>query len=532
MTYRKIISLILFLLVGCQLPQRQAETKHLQTPEELYGRLFYDVQERKDLFPDSKTFVDCVPLYDVHSILERYSRLDDRTDRDVLINFLWENFSIPDDEINYISDSSSINDHIRILWEQLKRPADFHHKGTLIPLRHPYIVPGGRFREMYYWDSYFTMLGLQTDGQHELIQNIVDNFCYLIDTLGHIPNGNRTYYMTRSQPPFFSLMVTMLAGIYGDGIYPMYREYLEKEYAFWMHGSEKLGKGKSTYQRVVLLKGGEILNRYWDNANTPRAESYREDVNTAKEAELKIPGTKTKEVYRNLRAAAESGWDFSGRWLEPGKDSAYPLYSIHTTDIIPVDLNSLLYNLEQTLALACRKGNDPERADLYEKKAGLRKKAILTYCWNENAGYFMDFDFKKNKQTNYFSLAGVYPLYFGMADTLKAIRVAHVIKNRFLKPGGVVTSLYSTRQQWDAPNGWAPLQWICIVGLRRYDEDELAEIIKNRWLRLNEQVYNSTYKILEKYNVEDPQAEGGGGEYPNQDGFGWTNGVYQRLSEE
>ena len=176
---------------------------------------------------------------------------------------------------------------------------------SLVPLPHRYVVPVGRFREIYYWDSYFTMLGLEQSGRHDLVVDMVQNFAWLIDTFGHVPNGNRSYYLSRSQPPFFAAMVELLAERDGERVYATYLPQLAREYAFWMDGVARLAPG-SAYRRVVRLKDGTILNRYWDDRETPREESYREDIETAR--------TSTRpahEVYRNLRAAAESGWDFS-----------------------------------------------------------------------------------------------------------------------------------------------------------------------------------------------------------------------------
>ncbi|MDH4295825.1 MAG: trehalase family glycosidase, partial [Cyclobacteriaceae bacterium] len=422
--------------------------------------------------------------------------------------------------------------HVTRLWSVLKRPADKRITGTLIPLPYPYIVPGDRFREIYYWDSYFTMLGLQADNQIETIRNMIDNFSYLIDTLGFIPNGNRTYYLGRSQPPFYAAMVSLLAESQGDSVLLRYRKYMEKEYAFWMDGAEQLNDTKAAFRRVVRLPDGEILNRYWDDNATPRAESYLEDVKTADEAVTIWPDTKREDVLRNLRAAAESGWDFSSRWLSQDKEGKFQLYTIHTTDILPVDLNALLYNLEYTLWITYELNNDLVKADQYKIKCEARRKAIAKYCWNKKKGFFMDFNFREGAQTEVFSIAGMYPMFFLIADQQQAEQVAKKINDSFLQGGGVPSTLNNTGQQWDAPNGWAPLEWITIKGLRNYGFHALAGEIKQRWLALNQKVYINTYKFIEKYNVEDLSKEGGGGEYPNQDGFGWTNGVFQKLSKE
>ena len=517
----------LLFLVSCNNPK--TDQVIIGPPEELYGQLFYDVQSNKNIFPDSKTFVDCVPRINPEIIREKYSNLKDRSDSSIH-TFLKSYFIIPGNGSVYISDSSSINKHISRLWDVLKRPPDKIRSGTLIPLPYPYIVPGGRFREIYYWDSYFTMLGLQTDKRVEIIQNMVDNFSYLIEKYGFIPNGNRTYYLGRSQPPFYSLMVSVLSEIKGDTIYTHYLKYMEKEHEFWMNGIEKLVDSVDAFRRVVKLADGEILNRYWSDKNVPRSESYREDSKTAEEAVTKIPGLKKEDVLRNLQAAAESGWDFSSRWLTADSSGKFELYTIHTTDIIPVDLNSLLYNLEYTLCKSYKMAGNTRESESYKSQYEARQKALTKYCWNSKTGYFMDYNFKTNRQTDIISLAGAYPLFFRIADNDQAIADSKILGEKLLRPGGVVTTTNNTGEQWDAPNGWAPLQWITIEGLENYKINDLAKKIKDNWLTLNNKVYRSTFKMLEKYNVEDTTKRGGGGEYPNQDGFGWTNGVYQKLS--
>lgn len=531
--HKLILYFLVLVTVSCAQVRETSRESEVQIlpPEQLYGDLFYRVQSNPHLFPDSKTFVDAVPIYDVRIIRERFKELPDTT-YSTLYTFLEDHFLIPETRNFYQTDSSSIKQHISNLWNVLKRPADEEVSGTLLPLPNPYIVPGGRFREIYYWDSYFTMLGLQVDGETETIRNMVDNFSHLIDTYGYIPNGNRSYYLSRSQPPFYAKMVQVLADIEGDHIYVDYLLYLEKEYAFWMTGAGELSETSPAIKRVVKLPGGEILNRYWDENDTPRPESYREDVKTANEALSVFPGKSREEIYRNLRAAAESGWDFSSRWLRYEEDSTFNLSTIQTTDILPVDLNSLLYYLEFTLAKTYGLTGDLSKAEDFQNKYEKRKKAINKYFWSNSQSFYMDYNFREKKATPVMSLAGVYPLFFEIADEPQAEKVSHKIGDVFLKPGGVVTTLNNTGQQWDAPNGWAPLQWISIQGLRNYDKNDLATEIKNNWLQLNTSIYKRSYKLLEKYNVEDLSKESGGGEYPTQDGFGWTNGVYQKLAKE
>ena len=195
------------------------------------------------------------------------------------------------------------------------------------------------------------MLGLKASGKHEMLENMVNNFSYLIDKIGYIPNGNRTYYIGRSQPPFYSLMVKLLASIKGEDILPTYLPQLENEYQFWMKGAEELNEKKIAFHRTVRMPDGSILNRYWDENDTARPESYREDVELAQQS-----GQEAKSIYRHLRAGAESGWDFSSRWFKDGKS----FNTIHTTEIIPVDLNCLLLHLEQTIAEAYKLAGNNE----------------------------------------------------------------------------------------------------------------------------------------------------------------------------
>lgn len=482
------------------------------------GELFEVVQLQK-ILDDGKTFPDCIPKKTLEEIQAEYLNTKTNPHFD-LKKFIEANFTLPQVySSDYKSDvTKSASEHIHLLWNVLMRKPD-EAGGSLIPLPHPYIVPGGRFREIYYWDSYFTMLGLQASGRVDLVQHMVDNFAFLIDTIGYIPNGNRTYFLGRSQPPFFSLMVK-LAG--GQNTLIRYLPSLEKEYQFWMKGKYSLSSTSNAIHRVVMMADGSVLNRYWDDNNTPRPEAFKEDV------ELSHQSTqKPEDLFRHLRAAAESGWDFSSRWF---KDST-TFASIHTTDIIPVDLNCLLYNLEQTLAEAYSLSNDFAKAKEYELLAAKRKKAIINFCWNGEKEFFFDFDFVSTKQKEHFTLAASFPLFFKIATNDQANSTAKFLEGKFLKAGGMTTTLTASGQQWDAPNGWAPLQWITFVGLKNYKHNEVANRLKINWTNTNLKVYRQSGKMTEKYDVWSETGEASGGEYPNQDGFGWTSGVFLALTE-
>jgi alpha,alpha-trehalase len=531
MHFLKYLSLAALLLAVACRPSTAGKENHTQTrqsklvmPEDNFGQLFADVQMGQ-VFPDGKTFVDCTPKYPVADILAKYEKAKTEPNFD-LKAFVKANFYTPHlYSSNFKADTSrSAEEHINALWPVLTRnPDQVAPNSTLIPLPHPYVVPGGRFGEVYYWDSYFTMLGLQSSGRIEMIGNMVDNFAHLIDSIGFIPNGNRTYYLTRSQPPFFAAMVQLLATARGNETYTKYLPQLEKEYAFWMKGLDKVSATHPAELHVVRLKDGTILNRYFDRGTTPRAEMYRSDVETAKSTQRPA-----EQVYSDIRSACESGWDFSSRWLaDPSQ-----LSTIHTTEIIPVDLNSLLFNLEQTIARAYAEKGDQSKSQDYTFKALTRQRAVYKYCWDVKRGYFADYDFVKGATTPVLSLAGMYPLYFHLATPEQAKSSTQVVEKLFLRPGGLQSTANTTGQQWDAPNGWAPLQWMTIQGLRNYQQDQLANTIKDRWTKLNVKVYKATGKMVEKYNVADLSLIAGGGEYPVQDGFGWSNGVLLKLLSE
>lgn len=503
-----------------------ANMKKYTAPDAIFGPLFEAVQ-LNGIFPDSKTFVDCTPKGEVATILDAYAAEKDLPGFS-LPEFVLRHFELPPSFASgFAADKRrSIEQHINALWPVLLRqPARQGSKGgSLIALPFPYIVPGGRFGEIYYWDSYFTMLGLQSAGQMDMVEHMVDNFTFLIDVFGFIPNGNRTYFLSRSQPPFYALMVALLLKEKGWDMLEIYLPYLEDEYAFWMTGSEQAQKSRQAVMRVAPMPDGSLLNRYWDNTAQPRQESYKEDLELAEGAASRDP----QGLFRDLRAACESGWDFSARWFRDVDDFA----TIRTTELIPVDLNALLYYLESFIAKSYHFLKEEAKAAHYHLQAGRRKAALLKYCWDSAANYFLDYDFVHQERTGIPSLATVFPLFFNMATYDQASLVAQNIELNFLKPGGLTSTLVSSGQQWDAPNGWAPLQWIAIQGLRNYGFVELAETIKKRWIALNIRVYENTGKMVEKYNVEDMSLLAGGGEYPVQDGFGWSNGVLLKLLKE
>ena len=491
------------------------------------GPLFHDVQ-LSGIFEDSKTFVDARPLNAPTDITARYGSPRDSTFN--LRAFVERHFELPRPvAADFRADRSrTMEQHIRALWPVLVRAADTADaRSSLIPLPQAYVVPGGRFREVYYWDSYFTMLGLIETGRTNLVRSMLDNFAHLIQTVGHIPNGNRTYYLSRSQPPYFAAMVGRYAMATDTTQALRYLDALEAEHAFWMDGADRLAPAQ-TYRRVVRLPDGAVLNRYWDDRAEPRPESYRPDY----ELGQTVPEGRRDAFYRNARATAESGWDFSSRWMRDPSD----LRTLETTELIPVDLNSLLYHAERTIAVlrVFRGGaGDAGVAQEFTRKAEERRRALLDIAYDPVGGFFYDVRWRNGERVkDRPTLAAAAPLYFGLATAEQGLRVAARLQRDFLKPGGFVTTLIASGQQWDAPNGWPPLEWLAIEGVRRYGRADLADAARDRWLALNRRTYRSTGKMTEKYDVVDLRRRAGGGEYATQDGFGWTNGVALALAAQ
>lgn len=478
----------------------------------------FEAVQKAQIFDDQKAMADVIPLFPVSEINDHYE--NEKSDESFdLKDFVLMNFKF-DSAISSIQreEKLPIEQHIEKLWDELTRTA-YEDKGTLLKLPKPYIVPGGRFNEFFYWDSYFVMLGLQVSGRIEMMRNISDNCAYLINEFGFVPNASRTYFLSRSQPPYFSLMLDLIFESTNDEkIYTQYFETLEKEYKFWMDGEETLQNGQAN-KRVLKTENGDILNRYFDDENAPRPESYIIDVEDAE--------TSTNfEFYRNIRAACESGWDFSSRWF----DDNNVIKTISTLELAQVDVNCLLWHLETTLAKSARLNGDLELEKHYKLLSEKRKRNIQEYFWDAESKIYRDFNFIKNKQTQSEHIASLYPLFLKISSNQQADEMSQTIAEKFLHSGGLVTTTKETGQQWDFPNAWAPNQWIGYMAMKNYGFEDLAEKIKNNWSKNVERVYNNTGKLMEKYNAVDVKSIAGGGEYPNQDGFGWTNGVYLKMN--
>ncbi len=489
-------------------------------PQVLFQDLFVAVQTAQ-IYSDGKAFPDAVPNAAPGDILQQYHA--ERPDSPAALKaFVEAHFTLPSEVIGAPSppERVSIVAHIDGLWDPLTRTsAAAPAHSSLLAMPEPYVVPGGRFREMYYWDSYFTMLGLATSGRRDLVDGMVRDFAYLIDTYGHVPNGARTYYLSRSQPPFFFAMVGLVSPQDPADAFAAYLPQLRREYAFWMEGERGLRPGTS-HRRVVALPDGSVLNRFWDDRDTPRDESYREDTELARSS-----GRPAPQLFRDIRAAAESGWDFGSRWFADGRTRA----TMDTTEIIPADLNSLLFGLENAIHAGCVRRADRACALEFERRAAARRHAVDRYLWDTAKGAYLDYRWTKRARMPLVSAATLYPLFVSLASKDQAAAVAKTAAAELLQAGGIGTTTLHTGQQWDSPNGWAPLQWIAISGLRDYGQTPLAAAIACRWMANVNDVYRQSGKLVEKYDVVTTGRSGGGGEYPLQDGFGWTNGVMRKL---
>jgi alpha,alpha-trehalase len=492
------------------------------TPHELYGELFVAVQMTR-VFGDGKSFVDARPKTAPALIRARFE-VERRLPGFSLSDFVHAHFVLPGHDAP-VGPRLGVREHIRALWPLLVREHAVAHEGeSLLALPRPYVVPGGRFRELYYWDSYFTMLGLVADGRRDLAEAMLANFAHLIATYGFIPNSSRSYMLSRSQPPFFFRMVELLHGDDPAAGFAAHLPALKTEHAFWMAGEATLSAGQA-HRRVVRLADGTLLNRYWDDRCTPREESWREDVLTADAAKT-ATGRSPADVWRDLRAGAESGWDFSGRWCADPADIA----TIETTALAPVDLNALLGGLEAAIALGAARNGDTATARAFEARGTGRRQQLQTRFWRADTGHFADLNWRDPGDARPLTAAALVPLYLGMGTQPQADAMAAQVRRHLLGANGLLTTALATGQQWDAPNGWAPLQWMAAQGLQRYGHQALARDIAERWCASVHRVYLATGRLLEKYDAAEDKP-GGGGEYETQDGFGWTNGVFVAFKD-
>ncbi|XP_076853570.1 trehalase isoform X2 [Brachyhypopomus gauderio] len=396
---------------------------------------------------------------------------------------------------------------------------------SMIYSPNPVIIPGGRFTEFYYWDSYWVLNGLLLSEMTDTARGMIQNFLQMVKRYGFVPNGGRIYYERRSQPPFLSLMVESFYQATGD--VEFLRQALPtlvQEYRFWM-------ENRST---TVEVKGTRhVLNHYDVQVGQPRPESYTHDAELAE----RLPAEAQEKLWAELKSAAESGWDFSSRWY--ADSSGGSLRDTITSSILPVDLNALLCRCERVLASFHKSVGAQEAESLtFEQAASARMMAMESVLWDEEKGAWFDYNHQSGARNLAFYPSNLSPLwarcYSQPAMGLKAL---HYLSGSggLDYPNGVPTSLSQTSQQWDLPNAWPPLQHMLIEGLAQVDSadtKQLAFTLAQRWIRTNWLAYSKYQAMFEKYDVNGDGKPGGGGEYEVQLGFGWTNGVALQLLDQ
>jgi len=405
----------------------------------------------------------------------------------------------------------------------------------LLYLPRPYVVPGGRFNEMYGWDSYFIQVGLLADGETERARDMVENFLYEIEHYGTILNANRTYYMTRSQPPFLTEMILGLFEKTGDKEWlRRTRPAVEAYYRFW-----------TTEPHLVPETG---LSRYYDLGDGPAAEVLSDE----KDPQGRTHYDRIREYYRDHPDAAKDDYDVA-RYYDRANDrltdlfykgdrsmresgfdpsNRFGLFNVDVIQYAPVCLNTLLYRMETEAAhIEDTLGNAAGAAE-WRRRAEARHAAVDRYLWDEPSGLYLDYNFETRSRRKYEFATTFYPLWAGLASKAQARRVRDNLK-LFEAPGGLLTSTRVTGNQWDAPFGWAPLQMIPADGLRRYGYDADADRVSRKFLALVTKEFEEHGTIKEKYDVQrresDVEAGIKFGYAANQIGFGWTNAAYLDL---
>nr|AFL03409.1 soluble trehalase [Laodelphax striatellus] len=512
------------------------------------GDLLNDVQLGQ-LYDDSKTFVDLKLRYPEDKVIEKYAAFKKQHGGSVPVDdlrkFVNENFEEVDELEPWMpadfSDQPSIVDRVRDpvykqwmidlndVWRVLARRVkdDVYENPRLysfIPVPNGFIVPGGRFRELYYWDTYWIVNGLLPCDMHSTARGVLENMVSLVKRFGFIPNGSRKYYLNRSQPPLLIHMVDSYVKMTGD--WPSVREhikYLESEFMYWMR-----------FKMVSVRKNGNThqLARYFCYSRSPRPESYREDYLSASIFEDEEQRT---DFYIKIKSAAESGMDFSSRWFVKDGQNKGNLSDIAAPQIIPVDLNAFLQANAKILSNWFLEMGNYAKAKTFADHALHLHDAIKEVLWHEDVGTWLDYDIVSKKRRNYFYVSNMTPIWTGSYDSSwtqqqLSDRVLGYIKSTGITQfvGGVPISLELSGEQWDFPNSWAPYQAMFVQGLDRIGTVEArnkAFELADLWIKSNFKGFQETQAMFEKYDVLKPGTNGGGGEYVSQTGFGWTNGV-------
>ncbi|CCD71475.1 Trehalase [Caenorhabditis elegans] len=520
------------------------------------GPILQTVQD-SHMFPDSKHFVDMSLKYDPITTLRHFDELGDRTsDMIILREFVTSHFNppgselvewFPPDWVDFPSNFLNIHDyhhrrwalHLHRIWKDLCRKVrdDVKHRQdhySLLYVPHPFIIPGGRFLEFYYWDTFWILKGLLFSEMYETARGVIKNLGYMVDNHGFVPNGGRVYYLTRSQPPLLTPMVYEYYMSTGDLDFVMeILPTLDKEYEFWIKNRQEWFKDKDGVKQFPYYQ-------YKAKLKVPRPESYREDSELAEHLQTEAEKI---QMWSEIASAAETGWDFSTRWFSQNGDTMHRMDSIRTWSIIPADLNAFMCANARILASLYEIAGDFKKVKVFEQRYTWAKREMRELHWNETDGIWYDYDIELKTHSNQYYVSNAVPLYAKCYDDDDDI--PHRVHDYLERQGllkytkGLPTSLaMSSTQQWDKENAWPPMIHMVIEGFRTTGDIKLmkvAEKMATSWLTGTYQSFIRTHAMFEKYNVTPHTEEtsgGGGGEYEVQTGFGWTNGVILDLLDK
>ncbi|TDZ31228.1 Trehalase [Colletotrichum spinosum] len=609
-----LAALVVWILPGWALYDNGSVIAPCDSPIYCHGKILKEIELARP-FADSKTFVDMPAIRSLEDIQAAFNNLTKPLRNNTELNdFLRANFApaggelkeVPKDQLqtdpkflDKINDTviKEFTTKVIDIWPDLTRTTaggNDSFPNSLIPLNRTFVVAGGRFRESYYWDSFFILEGLlRTGGSFvEVSKNMIENFLDFVERFGFVPNGGRIYYLNRSQPPLLAQMVRLYVEYTNDrSILDRAIPLLIKEHDFWTtNRTLEVSKNGMTYR----------LNHYNVTNTHPRPESYREDYVTASNSSYyatsgiiypevqALDESQKAVVYANLASGAESGWDYTSRWIarpqDALRDNYFPLRSLNVLSTVPVELNSILYGNEMAIAAFLNATDNSTGATEWTARAANRSRAMYDLMWNSTLHSYFDYNITSDAQNIYiprdddadvvdtttadqdeqviFSVAQYYPFWTGAAPAhLKsnpyAVRLAYerVAKYLDIKAGGVPATNFKTGQQWDQPNVWPPLMHILMEGLRKTpatfgESDPSYRDVQSLALRLGQRYLDSTFctwyatggstnetpqlqgltvqdvgVMFEKYGDNATNVAGGGGEYEVVEGFGWTNGV-------
>lgn len=601
-----------------------SEVTPCDSPVYCHGELLKQVELARP-FADSKTFVDMPTIKPLSEVIAAFDKLQKPLSNNTeLQNFLRDNFARAGGELEEVPNSELTTDPVFLnklndtvirefvekvidIWPDLTR----RYKGpdqcsecvnSFIPVNRTFVVAGGRFREPYYWDSYWIVEGLlRTGGAFtQISKNTIENFLDLVETIGFVPNGARIYYRNRSQPPLLSQMVRVYVEHTNDtSILERAVPLLIKEHQFFVNNRSV----------EVTSRSGQkyTLNRYAVVNTQPRPESFREDYITANNRSYyaasgiiypearQLNESEKAQLYSHLASGAESGWDYSSRWLTKPNDAArdvyFPLRSLNTNNVVPIDLNSILYANELTISEFLNRTGNATGAAEWKQTAERRSEAMFALMWNETLWSYFDYNMTSKEQNIYipldddatafeqttapagkqvlFHVAQFYPFWTGAApkqlrENPLAVQRAYSRVDSYLglKGGAIPATNLRTGQQWDEPNVWPPLMHILMEGLTRvpatFGESDPAWLgVQDLALRLGQRYLDSTFCtwyatggstsetpqlqgltpedtgiMFEKYGDNSTNVAGAGGEYEVVEGFGWTNGVLIWVADQ